>query len=329
MGNGSRSRVYFSKSFESTSGVAATPDISFRVNDFDLNQDEQASVDDQVSGLPGATGVTREMLTGVGGLDVPLAPGAAAWSLKMLFGSSPTSGLVAGGTSTVYEHVWDTDDVSDVLKSFTAFRQNAGIAGFTEKYPGTYIKSWSLKSGTGKVGLIVPMISLGECALGDSEPVVTADREGYHVGQGSQVKVGGTALAAGVVLSDWSVMLDPMIDHTNGVGGSDLTSTRIDFKGLRKVTASLTINADDRSKLDDFVAETTRPYEFLSYGPLIDAGSGLKSLVAVKLMKARILGRPKIRVAHGVFTLPLQLEGLFDDSNLDVTIRVRNLVASY
>lgn len=326
--NASKSRIYVSSSIESTAGTAATLNKSFYPKAFNLKLLTDEAPDDVVTGYLNATTITREAYRADGELVGYLQPDLAAWTLKMLFGQAPSSALVSPST-TVYEHTYQS--FAATVATFTVMKQLAAISTYTERFAGNAVKTWKLTSGKGKVELSAGLVGMGVHNRGASEPSSTPGTETFLLGVNTDLKVDGTAVTKGTLLSSWSATIESGIDIIDAAGSTDGTQTRIDWTGLRKVSAEFTLLEENRNKLDDYVAETFRSWEFICTGPTIDTPNSLTSLVAIKLEKGRITKVWPSEVGpHGVHSVKIAVEGIIDTATgRDLTVRVRNLTASY
>jgi hypothetical protein len=326
--SGDLSRFYVSGAAEATAGISTTLNKSWRIKGCSLQLKEVASVDDVVSGYAEPATITRERLQAEGDIDAFLQPDLMAWMLKILFGTSDSSALVSPST-TVYEHIWYGIPVTP--NYFSLMKQLASISTYTETYAGNAIKSFTVKSGKGKVTLSIKLVGLGVLTKGTSAPATSVTVETFMTGAKTNVLVAGSQLTAGKALVDWSVTVDTGYELTDAAGSTDGTGVRVDQGGLPKYTASLTIPEVDRSNLDAFTAETIQSYEFTCDGAAADTPNSLNYLVGLKLMKARQVGAFASEIGkHGLYTVGLKLEGLVDTAEgYAFSARVRDLSATH
>lgn len=324
--SGDLSRFYVSTAAESTAGISTTLNKSWRVRGCSVQLKETATVDDIVSGYAEPTTITREKLQAGGDITAYLQPDIMSWMLKILYGTSDSSALVAP-SSTVYEHIWYGIPITP--NYFSLMKQLASISTYTETYAGNVIKSFTVKSGKGKVELTINVIGLGVLTKGTAAPGTAVTVETFMTGAKTNVLVAGSQLTAGKALVDWSVTVDTGYDLTDAAGSTDGTGVRVDQTGLPKYTATVTIPEVDRSNLDAFTAETIQSYEFTCDGAVADGSNSLNYLVGLKLMKARQTGAFASEIGkHGLYTVGLKLEGLVDTAEgYAFSARVRDLTA--
>lgn len=332
MSSGNKSRMYVSSGIETTAGVAATLNKTFNVIECDVIFQEDQSKSEEVSGYLNSVELIRESIRSGGNISKHLNPDFAAWLGKMLFGASPTSALVAP-SSTVYEHTFDT--FTSEPATFTLMKKLATISNYTEKFAGNGITGLSVKSGKGRIGITAKVEGMGVYTRGASEPVgvtpiITSD-ETSLLGVNSNLLIDGVAVTSGTLEQGWSLDFNPGAKLAATAGSDDGSITRFDYDGDHTVTASFTLYQRDTTYLADFAAGTFHTFEFRCQGPTIDAGNSLKSLVAFKLMNARVVNdwRSAIR-GKGSFRVPITIAGIADTSTgKDFTLRVRNLQTSY
>lgn len=326
----SKSRVYVSSGFEATSGIYATLDTSFYPQPCSLLKKEKQTSDDVVTGQRGPFTKTQESQYADGMLACPLHTEFAGWGMKMAFGSAPNTSALVSPSSTVYEHVWNT--FVNPPGTFTLMKQMAALATYTEEFAGVGVKTVAFKSGKGKINMELALEGLGVYQKGASAPSpdVLPATSAYFVGMNSDVLIDGVSLGKGVLMVDWSVNLDVGCGLIDAGGSTDGTMTRFDVTGDPKITADLTLIQISRSQLDDFIAGTYHSYEFVCTGATIDSGNSIKSLVGLKLAKARIVDSwPSEISKHGLFDVKLKLEHVLDASNYSAVFRIRSLATTY
>ena len=331
--SGATSRLYVSSAIEATAGVVTTLNKSFYPNDgWDIKRPQAEEVDDVVSVYDDAFSRTVTGYSAEGNISMPLHPDVAAWAFKMLFGAAPTSALVSP-SSTVYEHTQNA--WTHPPATFTAQVKRSTVATYLEKYGGMGLKSLSIKSGKGKIGIDLPLVGMGVMTLGDAEASATPAApvtEAYLIGVSSQLKIAGTLVNQGVLQMGWSLSIDPAHTLIDAAGATDGTQQRFDFapKGQRKYSADVELVVESRAHLDDIIAQTYRTWEFLCNGPIIDTPNSIRSLVAIKFTKARPIVAPEIPLAKGLFLQKLKIEANVDTATgYAIITRVRNLTASY
>lgn len=328
------SRFYASSAGESTAGAPQTATKSWFVKGCTLDREEDYALDDEITGNLAPVSATRERTRAAGSLMKYAQPDFCAWLFKFLYGAAPSSALVAGGTSTVYEH--SQTAFSTPPLTFTAITQIAGITNYIQRYCGIGVTGITFKGSKGKIEVEAKLEGLCSNYARSptvSEPVVSVITlgEGYLVGTNANLYVDGTALTKGTFDANWTLSIDSGYALQDEAGSDDGTPTAFDLNGPRKVTFDYSVIEKDVSNIDDFTNETFHSYEVRMPGPLIDVANSLNSLVALKINKGRAVAGVKSAIGStGRYRLPIRVESIIDTSTgYHMQTRVRNLQASY
>ncbi len=323
-----KSRVYVSTALETTQGVAVALDKSFLVASCNVKQNKARVANDIVSGYEAAMKRTVTGLSAGGQIVSPMEADLMGWLFKCLFGSAPYSSILVSPSTTVYEHIWNTWAAP---ATFTLIKQNAGISTYVEKFAGCGISKLSWASGP-KVMVTADVEGLGVYALGDADPAVSAVAgEADYIGKKATLKIGGSAVPAGTLMTGLNITISPGNGVLDTAGSTDGSATRFDRKEQRIIGATFTLLEVDRTNLDDWLAETTQTYEFIFTEAILDAVNGLAGSVSIKFTKGQLVGAWESEVGpHGTFSVKMAIEGLIDTSTgFDVIVTQRDLLATH
>lgn len=332
MANEMKDRIYVSSGFETTAGVQATLNKSFWPISCNLGVEFNDTLDDNVNGYDGPVGITRENYMASGDITCDLNPEFASWAFKMFFGASPSSGTVSP-SSTVYEHAWTA--IQNTPKTWTFMKTKGDITNWTESWGGNVVTRLSFKGNKGRIQLTVGVQGMaGDYSRGDASPgtAVVTSGEGYLTGIKSELYVDGTVIADGILFTDWSLDIETGKGVLDTAGSSDGSHTAADTVGRREATLTFRLKESAVTNLDELIAGTDfNTYELKMWGPTIDSGNSLQSLVSVKFDRARLSGRVNSDIGgKGVVAMQYTVKALVSTSTgYDVTAKTRNLQTSY
>lgn len=330
MASGDKSRIYWSKAFESTFGTAVAGTLSFAITD-DLSPAHTDEIDDQINGTIFQDRVTRTALMGSGSPSGQATSELLTALFKALMWTSPAT----TGAGDPYTHTW-TDDTANGFggtgSGVSVTKQIASISTFIPRFAGVIVPSLTISGGgSGKVNVSWNWQACGTIAA-TTEPVVSIPSEGYYVSKKSTLTVDATGGSSPTDISsrvsDFSITFNAGTELLPRIGSTSGEFVGADRGPRPTIEFSYTIDegaVNEKSGHDDYAAGTFRKFI------LTLKGDSNRDCV-ITIAKARLMPGYPLRIGeHGVYKVQRKLECFYDSTLTPkiVSVAVRSGVTSY